>query len=120
MATISAWAVGSLSRMVRLPERARILPSWTIVAPIGTSPAVAAARASASASCMNWISESIFGERITRGKRRFGINTESTESTEFTEKGEIGAERQKGLSKQEEGVRDIEVAVTPPAALPSN
>src|SRR5712692_3016677 len=91
--------------MVRLPERARIFPSWTSTAPMGTSPAAAAERASAKASCMNWISASILGERISRGKRgnginpenrrinadtqsgkkRNGINTEGTESTEDTE-----------------------------------
>src|SRR5713101_6201767 len=71
--------------MVRLPERARVLPSWTSTAPMGTSPAAAAERASAKASCMNWISASMLVERITCGKREKGINPEDTENTENTE-----------------------------------
>src|SRR5256885_362469 len=98
--------------MVRLPERARILPSWTSTAPMGTSPAAAAERASAKASCMYWISVSMLGERITRGKRGNGINPENriinaetrrrqsrekkrmginTESAEYTEQKEATA-----------------------------
>src|SRR5690606_20337550 len=50
MARISAWAVGSLSSRVRLPARARTVPSApTRTAPTGTSPRRAAARASARA-----------------------------------------------------------------------
>src|SRR5262249_11306931 len=52
-ASISAWAVGSLSRSVRLPARATIPPSHTITQPIGTSPAACAARASSIARSMN-------------------------------------------------------------------
>src|ERR1700686_5079318 len=63
--------------MVRLPERARILPSWTSTAPMGTSPAAAAERASAKASCMYWVFAFMPGERITRGKRGKGINAEN-------------------------------------------
>jgi hypothetical protein len=48
--------------------------------------------------------ESICGERIARGKGRFGINTENTESTEFTEEEESRARRQRGLSKKREAV----------------
>jgi len=61
---ISACAVGSQSRIVRLPEWARTLPSWTSTAPMGTSPAAAAERASSRAVCMNEMSVSILGERI--------------------------------------------------------
>src|ERR1043165_781642 len=52
IASISACAVGSRSRTVRLPARANTAPSRTIMAPIGTSPAASAARAAASASSM--------------------------------------------------------------------
>src|SRR6516225_7959549 len=45
--------------MVRLPERARTVSSWTSTAPMGTSPASAEARASASASCIKWRSSGI-------------------------------------------------------------
>src|SRR5882762_1372053 len=53
MASISAWAVGSRSRRVRLPARPTASPSRRMTQPTGTSPAAAAARASASARSMN-------------------------------------------------------------------
>src|SRR5579863_718286 len=52
MAKISACAVGSFASSVRLPARAKTLPSRTITAPTGTSPRAAAARASVKASAM--------------------------------------------------------------------
>src|SRR5260370_14396552 len=52
---------------------------------MGTSAASAAERASARASCMNWVSVSMFGERITCGSKRNGINTKNKESTKTAE-----------------------------------
>src|SRR5229473_2570952 len=78
----SAWAVGSQSQIVRLPERARILPSWMSTAPMGTSPAAAAARASARAFCMNRVSASILRERITCGGTKNGPSTDRVRAVE--------------------------------------
>src|SRR4051812_38454884 len=53
MASISAWAVGSRSRRVRLPARPTTSPSRRMTQPTGTSPAATAARACAKARSMN-------------------------------------------------------------------
>src|SRR5258708_6096025 len=54
--------------MVRLPERAMIFASWTRIAPMGTSPAAPAERASAMAWRMNSRSASM-RERIARQRK---------------------------------------------------
>src|SRR5882724_430485 len=67
---------------------------------MGTSPALAEARASARASCMNWRSASISAERIAWRKRRNGVNAEGTESTEDAKNECIEAEGQRAQCKK--------------------
>ncbi len=74
---------------------------------MGTSPASAAARASASASCMNWISLSIFGDRLTRAKKGIGINTESPLNADGGEKGEKLLLDNWGGGKQTRRMREL-------------
>ncbi len=74
---------------------------------MGTSPASAAARASAKASCMNWISLSIFGDRLTRAKNGIGINTESPLNADGGEKGEKLLLDNWGGGKQTRRMREL-------------
>src|SRR5579875_2623216 len=66
-AIISAWAVGSLSRRTRFCPRAMIRPSNDTTAPMGTSPAASAARASSSAACIHSISVTVLHRRLLLG-----------------------------------------------------
>src|SRR5260370_17272138 len=77
--------------MVRLPERAMIFAAWTRMAPMGTSPAAPAERASAMAWRMNSRSASM-RERIARqGKdltpRRTGLLDNSGSGKQTTAHG---------------------------------
>ena len=63
MATISAWAVVSISRSVILCPRPITRPRDTMTAPMGISPAARAACASRSASRMNFSSWFSTGQR---------------------------------------------------------
>src|SRR5213594_910859 len=76
------------------------------MAPIGTSPALAEARASASASFMNRVSVSIFGQRIAWGKRRNGINTEITEAQGTQRMNEMRVRTKERRAKERSGLLD--------------
>src|SRR5258708_2947509 len=73
--------------MVRLPERAIILPSCTKMAPTGTSPAAADARASSSACSMNPMSVLMLREHITRLLDNSRSGTETTPRERQKKKG---------------------------------